>query len=256
MFYVIEGELRPKVYSDLASARRACTSPLWTVHTFHSLAEAGAAREKFRAKSAPNAEKKRQRSSETQRMTQREFEDKAGVQEEEENAGFGRWLSGQQFGDAPQYYDPDKEREYRAAKVWFEEYKKEKARKQEEKKRMAEEETKNGTKRQKQHQQQQQQQHQQQQQQKQQRPPFVATKTGTDKVRDALRCIGIDLAANLVTRSMLKAAKHKTYLETHPDKHEGASEEELKKKTIQFRDAVEALKFLNGLKWAEDEKAD
>lgn len=250
-FYVIEGELRPKVYMDMASARRACTSPLWHIRTYHTLAEAGAAREAFKTKSAPEALRKKQRVT-TEVLTQTQFEDKCGVVEDVENEGFGRWLAGQQHGDTPQYYDAEAERKRAADKAWFEEFKARQAAKK-----AAKEEEARRRKEQPQYKPQ-------QQGSPPRRPPPPRQSSSVPSAREALVSalskLGIHAPLAAVTIRMLKDAKKRLVLANHPDKQKkGNTEDEKARNLASFRDGMEAFEYLTdkcGYPWpAGGEKA-
>lgn len=236
-FYVIEGEPRPKVYTDLSAARRAC-NPSWQIHTYHSLEEASAARGTFRAKAdkvGSESLQKKLRTSATPVWTQKRFEDECGVQEEEEKPGLGRWLAAQQFGDTPQFYNADQERE-RAKKraedkKWFEDYM-ERVKQKERKKQEARNQQgapksapppprKPGTA---------------------PPPPRSAPLSGLGRVAEALRKLEITVDVKSVTLDMLKAAKKKIALKYHPDKQK--DEDAKAESTAKFREAIESFEFL------------
>ena len=139
MWFVVLGEAKPKVYTELSAARRACTSPLWEVKAFHSLAEASAARAKALGVGAATGDRKRARAT-TEVLSSAEFAERAGVAEESRSKreeGFGKWLLAQQGGETSFFYDADRAREERQRLLDFLEERK--RRRAEEKRRQQEE---------------------------------------------------------------------------------------------------------------------
>ncbi len=247
-FYVVQGEPRPRVYTDAGAARKACTSPLWEIKTFHTLAEASAAREQCRKRGAQEGERKKARVA-TPVLSVAQFKDLAGEVEEEENAGFGTWMQGQQFGDVAQFHDAEKLREEAEAKEWYEHFKAEqeaKARRREAERRMYEEQAKERARNpeySKPRPKPQPQFRPQQQQEQSSAPPPVkppARMTATEAM-DVLHLGG---RPDKVAEELLKAAKKREALLHHPDKH---SEADKPHETVLFRRVMEAYTLLSGM---------
>jgi hypothetical protein len=238
-FFVVEGEPRPKVYTELRVARKACTSPLWQVRTFYTLAEAAAAREQCKERGAQEGERKRARittpvlTGEQAQLLADPCEDED--EEKKNDSSFGRWLSAQHYGDAAAYHDPAQAREAAEHKAWFRAYteRKEQKRKEREARAKAEAEMNEARRRgdwpppppprp------------------KPQRQKAPAPKGAADDIDAALKALEISVSAKQVTLEMLKSAKKKLTLRHHPDKNP----HNVDKATIMFRKTIESYELL------------
>ena len=244
-FFVVDGEPRPKVYTELRVARKACTSPLWSVKSFHTLAEAAAAREQCRERGAREGERKRARTT-TPVLTPQQVEqlvEEPDDPEEQAKAerSFGSWLTAQHYGDRSAYYDPQQAREEEEAKRWFAEHQARKERKRMQ--REAAEEAMEEARRRGEWpplRREQPEQQQQKQQQRQRPPKFELPHQRVDEVAAALNVLEIRVPVTQVTEEMLKAAKKRLALLHHPDKNPTDKD----RHTVLFRNVMQSFSLL------------
>ena len=216
-WWVIVGEAKPKVYTDNAAARRACTISTWEIESFSSLKEA-AERRKELLKTQNSTKRPR---NTTPVVSQRDFERMAGVVEDKDESGFGSWLNAQQMGSGSSHFDAKVEKtlqqKRQSDREWFEEFKRKEAARKERRKKPRKEDKG---------------------QREYHAPPPSRSKDS--QWTTCLKTLEIDSVVNLKF-SELKKKHRKLVLKHHPDKHEAKDQAE---QTTLFRAIQEAYELI------------